>query len=116
MTTIIGNWFAYELAGLWPLIWHFGIGGVLLLICGVGWYFSPVHKVDFIWAAVVIIVVMVSTSIGVSLGEKRIRAQWSAAEFATLSGAKEARAGAVRDVAREHSRWLPDKRDPDLRD
>lgn len=116
MMTIIGNWFAFQVAGVWPLMWHFGLGGFLLILCGLGWYFSPVHKVDFIWGAVVIIVVMVSTSIGVSLGEKRVQAKWDVAREQTLKGAKDARAGALRDVARKPSRWMPDKRDPYLRD
>lgn len=114
--TIIANWFVFQLTGLWPLIWHFGLGGVLLIICGLGWYFSPIHKVDFIYGAVIVIVVMVSTSIGVSLGEKRVHAQWKAASDQTFQGAQAARAGALRDVARKPSRWLPDKRDPYLRD
>lgn len=104
--TLILNWFSLQFAGLWPLIWHFGIGGVLLLACAAGWYFSPTHKIDFIWGAVVIIVVMVATSIGVSLGEKRIKAQWDASRSITLEKGKAARAGAVRDVARKPSRWL----------
>ncbi|WP_454627795.1 hypothetical protein [Bradyrhizobium cenepequi] len=107
MMAVIQNWFAFQFAGIWPMVGTFGLGGTLLLICAAGWYFIPNHKLDFIWAAVVIIVVMVSTSIGVSLGEKRIQAQWDAARNAAFEKGKAARAGAVRDVARKPSRWLP---------
>jgi hypothetical protein len=111
MTTMLANWFLFQVAGIWPLIWHFGLGGVLVLICAAGWYFSPVHKVDFIWGAVIVIVVMVSTAIGVNLGEKRVRAQWDAASFATLQNGKQARVDGVSDAARKPSRWLPHRQD-----
>jgi len=116
MTTTTLNWISFEFAGLWPLIWHFGIGGVALLACLAGWYFSPVHRIDFIWAALVVIVVMTSTAIGVSIGEHRKQAQWDAARASTLVVVKQARTNAVRSVGRKHPRWLPDRRDPDLRD
>jgi membrane protein YdbS with pleckstrin-like domain len=116
VTTIIMNWFAFQLTGLWPLIWHFGLGGVALIICGLGWYFSPAHKVDFIWAAVIVIVVIISTAIGVSVGEKRKQAQWDVAREQTLQRGKQARVDGVRDAHRKPSRWLQNKRDPDLRD
>jgi hypothetical protein len=108
---MVAHWVELQVAGLWPLIWHFGIGGGLLLACAAGWYFSPIHRVDFIWGAVVIIVVMVSTSIGVSLGEKRKQAQWDASRSAAFEDGKQARAGAVRDIARKPYRWMPAQRD-----
>lgn len=113
---MIGHFFEIQFAGLWSLVWQFGIGGVLILACGAGWYFSPIHRVDFIYAAVIIAAVMASTANGVRLGEKRVHSQWDASIAASFDATKEARAGAVRDVARKPSRWLPNKRDPDQRD
>lgn len=113
---MVAHWIELQVAGLWPLIWHFGIGGVMLIACAAGWYFSPIHRVDFIWGAVVVIVVMVSTSVGVRLGEKRKQSQWDATRAATLESAQDARAGAVRDVTRKPSWWMHHRQDPDLRD
>ncbi len=115
---MIADWFNVQFAGLWSIIWHFGLAGVLILGCAVGAYFSPTLKNKMCWiiAAIVVAVFSVAVAIGVNLGEKRIQAQWDAARVVTVDKAKKARAGAVRDVARKPSRWLPNRRDPDLRD
>jgi hypothetical protein len=103
-------------AGLLPLILQFGISGSLIAGLLAAAYFSPVFKKDFIWAAAVVAAFSIAIAVGVSLGEKRVQAQWDAASAVTLENAKKARAGAVRDVARKPSRWLPNHRDRDLRD
>lgn len=108
---MIAGYLSYQFAGLWALVWHFGLGGVLAIGCFAAAYFSPVFKKDFLWAGAVIVFIMISTAIGVSLGEKRIQAQWDVAKANSLDTGKKARAGAVRDVARKPSRWLPNKRD-----
>lgn len=113
---MISSYLAYQFAGLWPLVWHFGLAGILISGFLAAAYFSPIFKKDFIWAAVVVAVFSVAVSIGVSLGEKRIQAQWDEARASTIEDAKKARAGAVRDVARKRPRWMPNRRDPDLRD
>lgn len=113
---MISAYLAYQFAGLWALLWHFGLGAVLAAGCLAAAYFSPVFKKDFLWAAAVIVAIMISTAIGVTLGEKRVQAQWDVARANTLADTKKARADAVRDVARKPSRWVRNHRDPDLRD
>lgn len=102
-------WFRYQLAGIWPLIWHFGIGGVIVLACVVLYVFTPaflsklfpnIQKV-LIWIASVTIAAMVFTAIGVSLGEKRIQAQWDAALASETTAGEQARANAVDTVRHE---------------
>jgi asparagine N-glycosylation enzyme membrane subunit Stt3 len=113
---MIQSYLAYQFAGLWALIWHFGAAGALAIGCLAAAYFSPVFKKHFLWAAVCIVAVMVSTAIGVNLGEKRIQAQWDVAKQNSLNVGKKARADGVRDAARTSARKLPAHRDPDLRD
>ena len=108
---MISAYLAYKFAGLWPLVWHFGLGGVLVLGCLAAAYFSPIGKKHFLWAACVIVAIMVSTGVGVHLGEQRIQAQWDVAKANSINVGKKARADAVRDVARKPSRWMPNKRD-----
>lgn len=115
----------YYFAGLWPLLWHFGIGGVVVLACVLLYLFTPTFlstlfprvQVALIWVASVTLAAMIFTAIGVSIGEKRIHAQWDAASLATLENTKQVRASAVRTVTRKPSRWVRhSQRDPDLRD
>lgn len=113
---MISAYLAYQFAGLWALVWHFGLGGALVIGCLAAAYFSPIFKKEFLWAAAVIVAVIISTAIGVNLGEKRVQAQWDIARANALAVGKKARVDGVRDAAREPSRWLPNKRDPDLRD
>ncbi len=113
---MMAAYLTYQFAGLWALAWHFGLGGILVIGCLAAAWFSPIFKKDFLWAAAVIAAIMVSTAIGVNLGEKRIQAQWDVARANSLAVGKKARADGVRDAARKPSRWLSNKRDPDLRD
>lgn len=110
------NWLLIQVAGLWPLIWHFGIGVGLLILCGAGFYFSPIHRTDFLWAALVIAAVMAATAFGVRLGEKQVYAQWNKSRVVLYAGAQKARADGVRDAARKPHRWLPNKPDQYNRD
>ena len=106
----------YQFAGIWPLLWHFGLGGVLVIGLLAAAYFSPVFKKDFLWAAALVVVIIISTAIGVTLGERRIQAQWDQASANAVENAKEARTGAIADVARKPHRWLPNKSDRFNRD
>ena len=108
---MIAAYFAYQFAGLWALLWHFGILGVLAIGCFAAAYFSPVFKKDFLWAGVVFIAIIVTLATGVSLGERRIQAQWDQAKANALETGQKARASAVRSVARKPSRFLPNHRD-----
>lgn len=100
-----------SMAGIWPLIGYFSAGGGLLIGLLAAAWFSPVFKKEFVWAAAVVAAFMVAFTAGVVNGEKRIRAQWDQARSNTIDNAKKARAGAIRDVARKPSRWLPNHRD-----
>lgn len=117
--SILVAFLKYQFAGLWPLLWHFGIGGVIVIACGVLYVFTPpllsrifpnIQK-TLLWVAAVVVAVMVSVAIGVHLGEQRIQAQWDQARKNAVDKGKKARAGAVRDVARKPSRWLPNHPD-----
>lgn len=124
MTDLAIAYLKYQFAGLWPLLWHFGIGGVVVIACVALYIFTPAFlsrifpniQRTLLWVAAIVVAVMVSTAIGVSLGEQRIQAQWDQAKSNTLKVGKKARADAVRDVARGPSKWMRNKRDPDLRD
>lgn len=119
MTDIIVSILKYQFAGLWPLLWHFGLGGVVIIACIALYIFTPAFlsaifpniQRTLLWIAAIVAAIMISTAIGVSLGERRIQAQWDQAKANAVDNGKKARAGAVRDVARKPSRWLPNKRD-----
>lgn len=113
---MISGLFTVAVAGLWAEIWRFGLGFGLMILCFVGAYFSPIWKKDFLWAGGVIAVFMVAFTTGVVVGERRVRLEWDAATQYTIDNAKKAHANAVRTVARKPSRWMPNRRDPDLRD
>lgn len=96
----------YQFAGLWPLLWHFGLGGVIVIGCGVLYAFTPAPlatlfpniRKTLLWVASITVAIMISTAIGVSLGEKRIQAQWSAALIAEVDAGEADRAAAVAAV------------------
>ena len=92
-------WLKIQLAGLWPLIWHYGIGvGVAILALAFAW-FSPVFKKTAIWVAVGSIIITISYGIGVSNGMARVQAKWDAALAASVSQSEKARSDAERDVS-----------------
>lgn len=121
---MISSFLAYQFAGLWPLVWHFGIGGVIVLACGLLYAFTPVWLSTFfpniqkilLWVATIVVTIMISTAIGVTLGEKRIQAQWDVARTNAAQVGKDARAAGVRDAARKPRRWMPNKPDRYNRD
>lgn len=97
---MISAYLAYQFAGLWALVWHFGVAGLLIVGFLAAAWFSPIFKKDFIWAAVVVAAFSVAVAIGVNLGEKRVRAQWDASLAAAISQGKKARSDAERYVDR----------------
>jgi len=69
------NWFAEHVAsGLfastWNLVWHFGVGVGLLILCVAGAFFSPIGKSSFLIAAGAIAAALAIYSYGIS-GEKQ---------------------------------------------
>jgi hypothetical protein len=108
------------LAGIWPLIGYFAGGGALVAGLLAAAWFSPVFKKELIWAAAVVAAFMAAFTLGVVNGEKRVRAQWTAAEQFTAEQSKQsledAKRTVKRDAARKPSRWLPNRSDGDCRD
>lgn len=105
-------------AGLWPLVWHFGLAGILIAVCGAGVYFAPTIKSKLWFVAIGAIIGGGALLIlaGVTLGEKRVRAQWDAANAAAIERGNQAHDNAVRTVRRKPSRWVPNRRDGHDRD
>ena len=54
-----------SLAGLWPTLWHFGLGSSLVIGLMAAAYFSPVFKKDFFYAALIVGAFMVAEDIGI---------------------------------------------------
>lgn len=114
MTGMIWTFIKWKLAGIWPLLWHFGLGGTVVIGCILLWAFTPVWLAKLfpniqrllIIIIAVVTTMIISTAIGVSLGEHRIQAQWDQSLAAAVEAGKQAHDGAVRDVARKPRRWL----------
>lgn len=62
-------------AGLWPLVWHWGVGAGLIILCGVGAYFSPLYKKDFIYAAIIVAIALFFEAVGIHDEQGRVAAQ-----------------------------------------
>jgi hypothetical protein len=104
---MIQGFVLYAFAGIWAEVWRFGLGfGVMILLFAAA-YFSPIWKKDFLWAGVALGVAMVFFTTGVVVGEKRVRAQWMAADVAATKQSQDSYSDAVRTVRRKPSRWLP---------
>lgn len=121
---MIAAYLAYQFAGLWELVWYFGTGGVIVTACAALYVFTPVFlsklfpniQKTLMWVAAITVAVVVTLGIGVTLGEKRIQAQWDVARANAVEAGKKAHDDAVRDVARKPRRWMPNHRDRNLRD
>lgn len=96
---MIRAWLEYQAAGLWTLVWHYGIG-VGICICALAWaWFVPVFKKTALWVALGSLIITLSYGIGVSNGSARVKAQWDAAVAASIEQSKTARSDAERDVS-----------------
>lgn len=92
-------------AGVWAEVWRFGIGLGLIIVFLAAAYFSPILKKDFVYAAVVVAVLLASFTYGVRIGEQRKQVQWDASVKIAETAAAQAHAQAVRDV--KHRRTGP---------
>lgn len=110
------DWITSATAGVWPIVGHYGFGAVAVAGLVAASYFSPLFKKELLWVAGLVAAGTVCYAVGVNDGKARVQAQWDAARRVSVKKGEAARAGAIRDVAREPSRWVPDKRDLDLRD
>jgi hypothetical protein len=69
--------FAIDLffAGVWSMVWHWGIGiGLIILLCAAAW-FSPVFKKDFLYAALIVFVALFFEAVGIKDERARVTAQ-----------------------------------------
>jgi hypothetical protein len=75
------DWLQVSVAGLWPLVWHFGVAGGLILLCAAGVYFAPTIKSKLWFVAIggIVAVFSIAVAIGVKLGENHVRSQWNTA-------------------------------------
>jgi hypothetical protein len=104
---MVRDWLEYQAAGLWTLVWHYGIG-VGVCICALAWaWFVPIFKKTALWVALGSLIITLSYGIGVSNGSARTQAQWDAAVQSTLAANKQALSDAERDIAN----GVRDKRD-----
>jgi hypothetical protein len=87
-------------AGLWPLVWHFGLAGLMIAGCAAGVYFAPTikSKLWFVAIGAIIITFSIAVAIGVTLGENRVRSQWNAALANETENGEQARTDAVDTV------------------
>jgi hypothetical protein len=63
------------LAGMWEMVWQWGIGVGLLILCLAGAFFSPLFKKDFLYAALIIVVALFFMSLGVAQERSHCTAQ-----------------------------------------
>lgn len=61
-------WLSLQLlfAGMWSMIWQWGLGIGLVILCGVGAWFSPVYKKDFIYAGMIILLALFFEGVGIA--------------------------------------------------
>ncbi len=95
------DWLQIATAGLWPLVWKFGLGGAIIVGLLAAAWFSPIWKTHFLWGAALVGAIMITFSIGVKDGSARVQAQWDAAVAASIEQSKTARSDAERDVSRD---------------
>lgn len=104
------------LAGIWPILWHMGAGVLLMLGLLAAAWFSPVFKKTFLSLGIAVGAFLIGFTTGVVDGDRRVRAQWTAATTAALQQGDQARSGAVRDIKRKPAKWLRDHPDRYRRD
>jgi hypothetical protein len=62
-------------AGIWTMVWQWGIGIGLVLLCGAGAFFSPIYKKDFIYAGLIVGVALFFMSLGIAQEKAHCTAQ-----------------------------------------
>jgi hypothetical protein len=115
-TGLMPDWLGVALAGIWPLIGYFGGGAAIVAALVAAALFSPIFKKEFAWAAAVVGCFMIAFTVGVVNGEKRVRAQWAAAELAAFKQGGKARSDAVRTVGSKPAKRVSNDRDRYNRD
>ena len=62
-------------AGAWSLIWHWGAGVAIIILCLLAAYFSPLYKVYFLYAAGGVAMLLFAYGAGIADQEHRCEAQ-----------------------------------------
>jgi ABC-type siderophore export system fused ATPase/permease subunit len=87
-------------AGVWTMVWHWGIGvGLVICLCALA-YLLPVYQKDFLYAALLIVVALFFMAVGIRDERTRVAAQQQTLikEVDTVvQGTKTPRARAQRD-------------------
>ncbi len=120
MLASIEFWAHTAFVGLWPLIWHFGLGGVIIIVSLVLYFVEPAwFPTKFrnlsLWIAVGTAIAMVAYGMGVVNEKSRCDLQNKAGVEASLSLGNTARNAAVQSVTHPivPPRWVSaPKRDP----
>jgi hypothetical protein len=60
----------YYLAGVWTLVWHWGIGVGMIVLLLAATYFSPVGKKEFFAGALLVVLFMAGEYVGVRMESK----------------------------------------------
>jgi len=103
MHQILENYFT----GLWPLVWHFGVAGLVILVSLAYFFLAPaalvtlaptLHKAS-LWVAVGGTVILISYAVGVGNEHSRCVAQNNAAIESSLAASNAARDEAEKYVA-----------------
>jgi hypothetical protein len=79
------TFFDVAFAGLGSMLLHLGIAAAGILLCVLGAIFSPVGKLDFVVAAVVISLLLGAESMGINLERKHVEAQQAAIQNAATA-------------------------------
>lgn len=98
-------WLDAKLVGLWPLIWHFGTGGIVIIACLAFYFAAPVWLLPglrklCLWIAAVFAVAMVSYGIGISNEHSRMAEQSVVLVHNAVETSNRARDEAEAEVAR----------------
>lgn len=87
--------------GIWPIVSKFGIAtGLVAALLAFAW-FSPIFKKAALAAAAIIIATTIAYTVGVSDGEKHVKARWEAALQRELENGEKLREDAERSIDRD---------------
>ena len=62
-------------AGAWALIWHWGAGVAIIILCLALAYFSPLYKKYFLYTAGAVALILVAYGVGIADQAARAHAQ-----------------------------------------
>lgn len=95
---MLGYFFKEAVAGIWPLLWSYGLGGFCIIACVAWAWFMPVFKTTALWVAGGIAVGLVMFTFGVRDGENRVQSKWDVERAAQIELAGRARRDAEQDI------------------